>query len=142
MSTTFIIVWPLEFESNTNKFQTNLKKSNFIWTIGNNSTFLSRLIWYWIPDPVGHTSVKIIPFFWWTESKQSLDTLLLPLQKVAFCDEKILKIVAVAKQKTTVCEESRCQSRQHFSRAFFVQIFGTKPNVTRENDVRTKNLYV
>jgi len=25
--------------------------------------------------------------------------------------------------------------------AFLVQIFGAKPNVTRENDVRTKNLY-
>jgi hypothetical protein len=27
-------------------------------------------------------------------------------------------------------------------RTFFVQIFGTKPNKTRENDVRTKNSYV
>ncbi len=32
---------------------------------------------------------------------------------------------------------SRCQFHQRFSSAF-----GTKPNVTRENDVRTKNLYI
>jgi len=36
----------------------------------------------------------------------------------------------------------RCQLHQRFSRAFFIQIFGAKPNVTRENDVRTKNSYV
>jgi hypothetical protein len=29
-----------------------------------------------------------------------------------------------------------------FLRAFFVQIFGAKQNVTRENNVRTKNLCV
>jgi hypothetical protein len=37
---------------------------------------------------------------------------------------------------------ARYQFHQHFSRAFFVQIFGAKPNVTRENDVRTKKSYV
>jgi len=44
--------------------------------------------------------------------------------------------------KLTAGEEARCQFHQHFSRAFFVQIFGAKPNVTRENDARTKNSYV
>jgi len=34
------------------------------------------------------------------------------------------------------------QFHQRFLRAFFGQIFGAKPNVTRENNVRTKNLYV
>jgi len=37
---------------------------------------------------------------------------------------------------------SRCQFHQRFSHAFFVPIFGTKLNVTRENDVQTKSLYV
>jgi len=35
----------------------------------------------------------------------------------------------------------RCQFHKRFLHVFFVQIFGTKPNITRENDVRTKNLY-
>jgi len=38
--------------------------------------------------------------------------------------------------------ESRCQFHQRFLFVFFVQIFDAKPNVTRENDVRTKNLCV
>jgi len=38
----------------------------------------------------------------------------------------------------TICS----QFHQRFLRAFFVQIIGAKPNVTRENDVCTKNLYV
>ncbi len=37
---------------------------------------------------------------------------------------------------------ARCQFDQRFLCAFFVQIFGTRQNVTRENGVRTKNLYV
>jgi len=31
-----------------------------------------------------------------------------------------------------------CQFHQRFLRAFFAQIFGAKPNVTRENDVSTE----
>jgi hypothetical protein len=35
-----------------------------------------------------------------------------------------------------------CQFHQRFLRAFFVRIFGAKPNATRENNVCTKNLNV
>ncbi len=36
---------------------------------------------------------------------------------------------------------NRCQFHQRFLCTFFIQIFGAKPNVTRENYVRMKNSY-
>jgi len=64
-----------------------------------------------------------------------------------FSSLKVLQIFWACKMRLVLSfhHESRCQFHQHFTRAFFVQIFCQSQNVTRkscQNDVRTKNLYV
>ncbi len=66
-------------------------------------------------------------------------------RKVAKIDSKSIHFSLLIEIRETLCTKIkviRCQFHQRFLREFFVWIFDAKPSVTRENEVRMKNLYI